>query len=138
MADGIEWRWSFLGYGSAEDGRPVQIWFDQLPEEAKDEIRDLLVHLEKMTNRLWRSPEFDPLDGEGGISELRPDNVTVEMDGGLVTLTLRIYGCFSGRSYIFLHGTRKTVSNDKNGKRIARGRLEQLKRGEATVHSFQF
>jgi hypothetical protein len=118
------------------------LWFDGLPEYVKDEIRDLLRYLEKMTSRLWRKPEFDPLKGEEEISELRPCDVSVENNGMIETATYRIYGFFGPRghenAYTFLHGTIKTARNDTHGKRIARERLKQLGRGEATVHEFEF
>lgn len=122
------------------EGRPVQSWYDNLPEDAKDEIRDLLNYLQKLTSSLWRRPEFDELDGAGGISELRPPDITLEVAGELETLTFRIYGYFGPTEgvYTFLHGARKDVKNDTRGKRVARKRLQQLERGEATTHEFEF
>jgi hypothetical protein len=118
------------------------VWFDGLPEDAKDEIRDLLGYLEKMTATKWRRPEFDPLEGDSGISELRASNTSSENNGEIKTAIRRIYGFFGPkerkRSYTFLHGAEKIVGNDKNGKRIARERLKRLERGEATVHEFEF
>jgi Phage derived protein Gp49-like (DUF891) len=136
-----EWRWQFLGFESVGDGRVVQDWFDNLPDDVRDEIRDLLGYLEKMTDRLWKKPEFDPLAGAGGISELRPKDVSVEVGGRIEAKTYRIYGFFPKdrpHTYIFLCGKRKDVKNDEPGKRVAKRRLEQLIRGEATVHKFEF
>jgi hypothetical protein len=133
-----EWRWQFLGFESVEEGRPVQHWYDGLPEEVKDEIRDLLDYLGKITDKLWRKPEFDPLRGAGGISELRPDKVSVERNGRIETETYRIYGFFRQRTYIFLHGKRKGVKNDQPGKQTAVRRLQLLEQGNATVHEFEF
>jgi hypothetical protein len=141
LNQGIEWRWQFLGFESKE-GRLVQAWFDGLHEDVKDEIRDLVVtYLSKLTNKLWRRPEFDLLDGAGGISEIRPKEVSVEKDGEIETETYRIYGFFPKdrrHTYVFLHGTRKGMKNDGPGKRIARDRLRQLEQGKATVHEFSF
>jgi hypothetical protein len=113
-----------------------------LPEDVKDEIRDLLGYLQNMTSNLWRRPEFDDLEGAGRISELRPNDITVEINGKLEIATYRIYGFFGPtdhqHAYTFLHGTRKIVRNDLHGKRIANNRLDQLERGEATVHEFEF
>ena len=67
--------WDFYGFESRAEGRPVQEWFDQLPIEAQEEITDLVEHLRVRVASQWRKPEFDPLDGEGGISELRPTNI---------------------------------------------------------------
>src|SRR6266853_5318967 len=97
MKEVTEWRWQFFGFESAAEGQPVQLWFDDLPEDVKDEIRDLIRYLEKLTNNLWRKPEFDGLRGEQDISELRPCNVSVEIDGSIETATYRIYGFFGPR-----------------------------------------
>jgi len=134
------WIWAFRGFQSKLDGEPVQVWFDNLPEEAKDEIVDLLNFLQKITDRLWRKPEFDRLDGAGGISELRPSDTRIEMEGELINATFRIYGYFAPneREYTFLHGVRKVVRNDRQGKRVAADRLRQIDRGEATTHQFKF
>jgi hypothetical protein len=142
MNEEAEWRWQFFGFESAQEGRPVQLWFDHLPDAVKDEIRDLLGYLEKMTDRLWRRPEFASLKGDGEISELRPKDVPVEINREIKVATYRIYGFFGPRdrkrAYTFLHGTPKIERNDATGKRIAKKRLKQLGRGEATVHEFEF
>ena len=141
MSDESSWRWTFLGFESDLEGRPVQTWFFGLPDNAQDEIRDLIRYLRNMTNSRWQKPAFDPLEGGGGISELRPDDVSHEEDGEIKTVTYRIYGFFGPKerknSYTFLHGTDKKERNDKAGKQIAKDRLGQLGRGEATVHEFQ-
>ena len=128
------WRWEFLGFESEAEGRPVQAWFDGLRIEAKEEIVDLVQHLMIATAALWRRPEYDPLDGEEGISELRPNDVRC-LEG---TITYRIYGSRTDRVYILLHGNRKGVRNDHEGKRIARERLAQLRGGKAKTHKFDF
>jgi len=136
--EGTKWRWQFLGFESVQEGQPVQVWYDDLPEEVQEEIRDLLDYLAIMTDRLWRKPEFDPLVGAGGISELRPGEVSVERDGKIETQTYRIYGCHRLRAYVFLHGNRKGVKNDQPGKQTAIRRLRQLEDGKAGVHEFEF
>jgi hypothetical protein len=135
-----DWRWRFLGFESAQDGQPVQEWFDQLPEDAKYEIVDLLNTLQKVTDRLWRRPEFDPLIGAGGISELRPGDILLNSGEKLELATYRMYGYFGPGSgvYTLLHGVRKGVRNDRRGKTVARNRLRQLQRGDATTHEFNF
>lgn len=125
------------------EGRPVQSWFDGLPPAVQDEICDLLGYLAKIVDSRWRRPEFDPLDGEERISELRPDDVFIEdEEGNIQTFTCRLYGFFGPpdqrNAYTLLHGTRKGEKNDKAGKRIANARFQQLERGEATVHEFEF
>ena len=134
MASAEQWEWEFLGFESVAEGQPVQVWFNNLPDEAKDEIIDLVQHMRTATSTLWRRPEYDPLDGEEGISELRPTNVRTEQ--GMVTY--RIYGFRETRVYILLHGNRKGVTNDLQAKQIASGRLGQLQRREARTHKFDF
>ncbi len=129
--------WKFFGFESKEEGRPVQIWFNDLPVEAQEEIIDLCEHIRVRTDRQWRKPEFDPLHGEGGISELRPQAIRGE-EGAV---TYRLYGCRGipdKWSYTFLHGTKKELKNDKQGKAVAKHRFRELMRGRAGVHRFDF
>jgi hypothetical protein len=143
MAEEQKWEWRFLGFESPEEGRPVQAWFDASPVEVREEIVDLLGYLKKMTASRWRRPEFDPLSGAGGISELRPMDVAVENDHGEIqNLTCRLYGFFgprdAGEAYTFLHGNTKGERNDRGGKSVARRRLKELEAGRASVHEFKF
>jgi hypothetical protein len=121
-----------------QEGLPVRSWYEHLPLVAQDEIVNLLLHLKNLPMGLWRRPEFDPLDGEGGISELRADEVS-STHGVLI---LRIYGWRGhpdSTSYTFLHGTDKDESNDIDGKNRAKWRAEQLfVRNEARIHPFNF
>jgi hypothetical protein len=141
MNEAAEWQWQFLCFKSEREGCPVQSWFDGLPDDAQDEIRDLLGYLRIKTKSKWEKPSFDPLAGEGGISELRPGKISREESGVIKTYTYRIYGFRGPRefehSYTFLHGNDKNVRNDKDGKRIAKERLVQIERREATVCEFQ-
>src|ERR1700722_319092 len=134
MADAETWLWEFVGFESTAEGKPVQEWFNGLRDEAKEEIVDLIAHMRIATSTLWRRPEYDPLDGEGGISELRPANVRTEQG----TATYRLYGFRGNRVYILLHGNRKGVTNDRQGKQIGRRRLAELQRNTATTHRFDF
>jgi hypothetical protein len=134
--------WSFFGIELEAEGRPIQDWYDGLSIQAQEEITDLVEHLRVKKASLWDRPDFDPLEGEGGISEIRPDNI--RDDAG--SRTLRVYGIMGWpykMSYTFLHGTEKDVKNDRDGKDFAKYRLEQvtaetLKRGRPTVHEFDF
>jgi hypothetical protein len=137
------WRWDFLGFESKAEGRPVQRWFDSLPDEPdRYEITDLLDALQKVNDRLWPKEVFDPLLGAGGISEIRIPNIRCERDGKVKVITYRIYGYFGPKqyehSYTFLHGAQKEVKNDTLGKQIAKGRLDELLGGFADVHKFEF
>ena len=142
-----EWRRQnvdvlWLRFETEAEGRPVQVWFDKLRIEAKEEIIDLILHMRVRIASQWRLPEFDPLDGEGGISELRPNNIHCE-EG---SLTYRIYGLRSypeKLSYTFLYGVRKEVKNDREGKDFAKWRLQQLhqeqfRTGRPAAHTFDF
>ena len=138
MAERTEWLWEFLGFESFSEGQPTQAWFDNLPEDDRFEIVHLLSWLRVRTKHRWTLPEFDPLEGEAGISEIRvPEIRTAEG-----SVFYRIYGVRGTRelerSYVFLHGTDKVVKNDIEGKGIARRRLGELTRREATVHPFDF
>jgi hypothetical protein len=99
-------------------------------------------HLRVKKASRWDRPDFDPLEGEGGISEIRPDNIR----GDSGNTTLRVYGLMGypdRMSYTFLHGTEKDVKNDRDGKDFAKYRLQQLtaetfRRGKPAVHEFNF
>ena len=136
------WPWEFFGFRSEAEGCPVQYWFDNLGDEDREEITDLLGYIRPMTNRPWPEKVFDPLKGEGGISEIRVENIRCFREGKVQEVTYRIYGFFGPReyehSYTFLHGTRKEARNDRIGKQIARGRLDEIIRGIAGVHKFEF
>lgn len=134
--------WLFFGIELEVEGRPVQDWYDGLSILAQEEITDLVGHLRVKKASRWDRPDFDPLEGEGGISEIRPDNIR----GDSGSKTLRMYGIMGypeKMSYTFLHGTEKDVKNDRDGKDFAKYRLQQLsiestRRGKAAVHSFNF
>jgi len=135
-----KWRWEFFGFESRQEGQPVQVWFDGLTDVERAEIVSLLVYLQNMTDRPWRKPEYDPLDGETGFSEIRVPELRLSVSGKPRTVVYRIYGWFgpTPRTYTFLHGTEKDVKNDELGKNIARRRLAELQRGAATIHKFDF
>jgi len=138
-----EWEWRFVCFKSRREPNPVQEWFDGLPDEVQDEIRDLLQHLRVKINSKWQRPAFDPLVREGGIiSELRPRQVPCEENGEVRTYTCRIYGFFGPKghkhSYTFLHGNDKgNVRDDVDGKLTAKDRFGQIEREEATVQEFK-
>lgn len=53
------WRWEFRGFASGAEGRPVQTWFDSLPEDPdRYEIVDLLDSLQKLNDRLWHEGDL--------------------------------------------------------------------------------
>jgi hypothetical protein len=127
----------FHGIDVRSEGRVVQEWFNGLMLEAREEILNLVLHLERLPMGLWQRPDFATLQGEEPISELRPKDVRCE-EG---IFFYRIYGLkgYSGsNSYTFLHGTDKEAKNDIEGKGIAKWRVEQLVRKEAQTHKFDF
>jgi len=135
--------WVFMGYQSAEEGQPVQAWFDSLPEDDQYEIIQILNYLRSFPV-CWDQveiKEFDPLAGEGGISEIRViPEIRREENGITKRITYRIYGVFGPNAgeYTFLHAWDKQTRTDTKGKRIARERLEKLTCYEADVHEFNF
>lgn len=127
----------FFGIDVQDEGRVVQEWHDGLIEDAQIEILNMVLHLARLPMGLWDRPDFDPLDGEGGISELRPRDI--RSDSGNVTY--RIYGWKkypTKNSYTFLHGTDKEEKNDVEGKECAMRRAQQLFTGGAHPHKFNF
>jgi hypothetical protein len=133
MAETI--KWTFYGYVTPNRRKDVQGWFDALSPEARDEARDVLAYLQHQPRHLWCRPEFDVLDHD--TSEIRfKVNVLHEQR------VYRIYGAFwperKRYSFTFLLGKDKKVDNDRNGKKEAIDRLRRLRRGEATIHEFEF
>lgn len=129
--------WAFYGFQSEAEGPVVQLWYDGLDFDAQLEIVNLVAHLRVRPGGLWVRPDFDPLDGEGGISELRPNNVRTDQGDACY----RIYGIREHpdkHSYTFLHGTDKDVTNDLEGKAIAKRRLHELRHGGGSIHRFDF
>ena len=138
------WRWEFYAFVSKAEGCPVQSWFDGLPLDHKDEIVDLLDYVRNTTGRPWPEKMYDPLKGAGGISEIKVEKIPCERNGKLIEITYRMYGFFGPKerkhSYTFLHAWEKNVKNDRLGKKIAKGRLDELLRGgtDAGVRQFDF
>jgi hypothetical protein len=132
----MTWKWAFLGFESTWEGRPVQKWFNGLPECHRDEIVDLLLYMQNLTKSLWRRPEFDRLDGAMGISEF----IVPDVRDSHGAFYYRLYGYFgpAEHQYTFLHGRNKDVKNDVKGKGIAERRLGEIIRREAGVHRFDF
>ncbi|HXM22280.1 MAG TPA: hypothetical protein VN948_13570 [Terriglobales bacterium] len=111
-----------------------------LPPDHKEEIVELLDYVRNTTNRPWPDKIYDPLKGAGGISEIKPTNIRCLRDGKVKEITYRMYGFFGpkgyDRTYTFLHCVEKDVKNDRIGKQIAKGRLDEIERGSAGVHKF--
>lgn len=131
-------KWKFYGYVTPAGGKDVQEWFDDLPEEAKDEARDTLAYLQQLPASQWVRPEFSPLGDE--IGEIR-FKVNIEHE----QRTYRIYGTFwpegQRHSFTFLVGKDKKVKNDKLGKKEAVKRLKKLRlprKQGGTIHEFEF
>ncbi|SRR5258708_37098889 len=129
-------KWTFLAFESIKDGKPVQVWFDGLPEDHRDEVRDRLGFLQVIPRSDWDDPYFDPLNGEGGeISEIRFDPIKCAKG----KFYYRIYGFFGleeEESYKFLHSVNKQRRNDRHGKAKTKQRLGELHNGAAKLHPF--
>src|SRR6267142_1341516 len=129
-------KWIFLAFESAKEGRPIQVWFDGLPEDHRDEVKDRLGFLQVTPRSDWDDPYFDPLDGEGGeISEIRFDAIKCVKG----KFYYRIYGFFGleeEESYKFLHAVNKKMRNDRHGKSTTKRRLGELQSGAAELHPF--
>jgi hypothetical protein len=127
----------FYGIETFAEGQVVQGWFDALNFDAQLEILNMVLHLERLPMGRWRRPDYDPLEGEGGISELRPKDIR----GTTGNVTYRLYGLLKHphkNAYTFLHGTDKETKNDVDGKEHSRQRMGQLFRNEARTHKFDF
>lgn len=127
-------QWIWLQFYSEGEGHPVQEWLNELKERYPDHfwaIKDQLAQMQITPFSEWEDERlFDPLEGEGGISEIR---VVPPIDEGGRSFHYRIYG-FANEdrvSYTFLHGSDKLRRNDKLGKSIAQRRLAQLRSQEA-------
>jgi len=123
-----EWHWTFYGFETPAGNRPVRDWINTLPEDAVDELVDVLAYMQVRPNTEWSPENFKPL--ENSLSEIRFSSQDH---------WFRIYGCFGPerQEYTFLHGTNKKVKNDKDGKKLAADRHQQLQRTEARVHEFR-
>jgi hypothetical protein len=131
-----EWEWTFLGFWSRLEGQPVQDWYDGIPIDHKIEVTNLVSYIRNLTNSAWTRPFFDPLEGAGGISEIIIPDIRDEFG----VAYYRIYGYFGPgkQQYTFLHATNKKVRNDRDGKAIARRRLEEIRNKDATANRFDF
>jgi hypothetical protein len=113
--------------------RPVQDWFDLLPEDAKNEARDTFSYLEHLPIAAWKKPKFDPLKGEE-VTEVRFETKSH---------VYRIYGYYGpselGRqAYTLLYGHDKKLGNDAHGKREGTKGKRAIEAGQARVHKFEF
>jgi len=126
-----QYEWTFRGFETPVGNRPVRDWIEALSEEARDELIDILTYMRVRPHSEWAPEHFKPL--EDGISEIR------SKDSGSV---LRIYGYFGpqwfAQSYTFLVGAEKKVKNDRDSKKLAKSRRDQVERREARVHTFSF
>jgi hypothetical protein len=122
---------TFAGYVSEAGGWLVQEWYDGLPEEERDEIKDTLNYLARLHPSQWRRPEFDKL--ESPLHE-------IGCKANAKKHWIRIYGVFDKKQrgrFIFLYGNEgKKVKNDKAGKQKALARLSLMEQGKASTHGF--
>jgi putative component of toxin-antitoxin plasmid stabilization module len=123
-----QYDWTFRDFETPVGNRPVRDWIYALSEEARDELVDILIYMRIRPHYEWAPEHFKPL--EDGISEIR------FRDGDSIC---RIYGYFGPhQSYTFLVGAEKKVKNDRDSKKLAKSRRDQVERREARVHAFSF
>lgn len=126
-----QYDWTFRGFETPVGRRPVLDWINALSEDARDELVDIVIYMRFRPHNEWAAEHFKPL--EDGISEIR------FKDAGSVC---RIYGYFGPGSYVqsytFLVGAEKKVKNDRDSKKLAKSRRDQIERREARVHTFSF
>ena len=127
-------RWDWYQFSSERDPMPIEDWLAKMKDEYPDHflaIKDQLAQMQVTPFSEWEDERlFDPLEGEGGISEIRIDPPFYVNQRAFF---YRIYG-FADEdraSYVFLHGTNKRRKNDEHGKSVAKKRLAELYSGEA-------
>jgi phage-related protein len=120
------WNWVFLGFETPAGNRITSDEINALPQDAQDELVDVLVQLQVRPHTEWAAEHFKPL--EDGLSEIRFRTASHKY---------RIYGCFWGnQTYLMLVATDKKVSNQKDAKQLAKDRRGQLQRRKARSHPF--
>jgi hypothetical protein len=121
--------WTFEGFVTAAGNRVVEDWYwDEIGQDDRDSIEDILNYLVTYKKSLWVEPRFKNL---GDIGEIRK-----RTDHG----ALRVYGEFdeSRSTFIFLHGELKKNTSDRQGIEKARSRSKMLRQGKGTTHGFDF
>ncbi len=113
--------WSFSGYVTEAGRRPVQDWYDGLPEEEYEELQDTLNYLADIP--IWKRPEFDKVMPP--LHEIQGKGISVKSCG------TRIYGVFDPgvrRRFVMLNGEEaKKKSHDMSGQRLALSRHKFIK-----------
>ena len=122
---------TFAGYVSEAGGKIMQEWFDALPYDVKDEIRDTVNHLSAIPVTEWKRPQAD---------KVRPP--LIEIRGKTSGHEIRIYGVFDDEvraRYILLNGNEaKKKGYDGQAQELALKRLGLIKSGKASTHEFAF
>ena len=124
--------WDFYGYETPAGNRDVEKWFLELPEEAQDEVIDVLRYLGALPPQQWQRPEFATLGG--GLFEFR---IKVNEP----KLIVRIYGFHwpeGQHNFTMLLGHCKKVKNPTNEIELARKRLTQVTAKKVNIHVFDF
>src|SRR6266851_2175929 len=125
-----EFDWKFHGFETATGNRPVADWIKfECPEDGRDELVDILVYMRVRPHSEWDGKHFKPLND--GISEIRFNSSDK---------ILRIYGYFGPtwfvQSYVFLVANEKKVKNDRDAKKLARSRRDEIERRRSGFHPF--
>lgn len=122
--------WRFHGYVTATGSPDVEQWIDDLDEEARDELEDVLAYLRISHVEDWKRPYFAPMGD--GMNEIRFKASNVEY---------RIFGAFgpSRNQFTMLVGATKTHGKGrkrnkyapKSARETARKRKGEMDRGSA-------
>jgi hypothetical protein len=128
-----EWNWQYCGFWSLDEGMPVHDFYRALVPYHRLEIASLLRPIQKITSSAWGRPFFDPLEGAGGISEI----IVPEIRDYNGAAYYRFYGYFGpvAQTYSFLHVVNKKVRNDREGKAIAKYRLDCLQLDDSAKYA---
>lgn len=126
-----QYDWTFRGFETPAGNRPVRDWIAALAPATRDELIDIVLYMRIRPPNEWAGEHFKPL--EDGISEIRFRGADC---------VCRIYGYFGPtwcvQSYTFLVGAEKKVKNDRDSKKLAKSRRDQIERKEARFYPFSF
>jgi hypothetical protein len=124
---------SFAGYVSEARRQLVQEWYDGLPVEERDEIKDTANYLQSLPITSWQRPEYD---------KVTPPLHEIGCKANVKNHWIRIYGVWDkkirGRFVMLLGNESKKKGYDKEGQGLALKRFALLEQGKGSTHEFVF